>query len=143
MSKKSQDTRLKQQDCWKSLEKLVPPLELCQQIDIDCFNKSAMVWWADYNGVEIIVIPRTFVSRKEEIVAPAPTLAEIMGALPKNVEYQFFNGKFLPCHPKFDEDDFADEKPEDAALKLWLELNKSDLSDQSDQSDTDRKGGEQ
>ena len=124
------------------LEDLVPDLELCKQIPAGFFNDSALVWWKGYDP-ETEIWERERVPDDYGIIAPAPTLAEIMWALPKNVEYQFFNGKFLPCHPKFDEDDFADEKPEDAALKLWLELNKSDLSDKSDQSDTDRKGGEQ
>jgi len=131
------------------IENLVPDLELCKQIPEGAFADSALVWSysCDKRKTEPFVEERDCIDfcRMGMVnappVYPAPTLAEIMGALPKNVEYQFFNGKFLPCHPKFDEDDFADEKPEDAALKLWLELNKSDLSDKSDQSDTDRKGG--
>ena len=108
-----------------SLEDLVPSLKLCQQIPKGAFEDSALVWWG------ACVYPRIYPDGvryghtwHKRGITPAPTLAEIIGTLPKNVEYQFFNGKFLPCHPKFDEDDFADEKPENAALKLWFELNK-------------------
>lgn len=133
------------------LEDLVPDLELCKQIPEKNFAYSALVWSysCDKRKTEPFVEERDCIDfcRRDMVnappVYPAPTLAEIMGALPENVEYRWFNGSFFPCHPKFDAVDFADEMPEDAALKLWLKLNKSDLSDKSDQSDTDRKGGEQ
>ena len=121
------------------LEDLVPDRKLCEQIPDGCFENTALAWDCDYE--------RWYVAERETvepaIAIPAPTLKEIMVALPENVEYRWFNGYFFPCHPKLDASDFAGEIPEDAALKLWLRLNKSDRSDKSDLSDTDRKGGAQ
>ena len=113
------------------LEDLVPDLELCKQIPVGAFADSALVYSysCDKRKTEPFVEERDCIDfcRRDMVnappVYPAPTLKEIMKALPESVEYQFFNGKFLPCHPKFDEENFADEKPENAALKLWLGLN--------------------
>lgn len=106
------------------LENLVPDLELCKRIPKGAFADSALIWSRRpvYHAPHEWVIPRNHAAEVRDI-CPAPTLQEIMRALPESVEYQFFNGKFLPCHPKFDEENFADEKPENAALKLWLGLN--------------------
>ena len=108
----------------------MPDLELCKQIPEGAFADSALVWSysCDKRKTEPFVEERDCIDfcRRDMInappVYPAPTLKEIIGALPENVEYRWFNGYFFPCHPKLDATDFAGEIPEDAALKLWLKL---------------------
>lgn len=119
------------------IEDLVPPMKLCKQIPKGKFADSALVWrgtnhlWWDY-----YTMPRECGNCREldpgEIIAPAPTLAEIIEELPKYVEYRWYNGKFCPCHPKYDPEDFSDKNPATAALKLWLEVNKPDTQDRNE-----------
>ena len=140
----------------KKLEDLVPELELCKKIPEGAFADSAMVWMDDGHGGKICE-PRRY-APYQHIIAPAPTLEEIMDELPKYNE----NEVSLALVPAFNSDgdirifgeawsvgythkcNVTDKKSATAALKLWLELNKSapsDLSDQSDEMDSDRKGG--
>ena len=121
------------------LEDLVPDRKLCEQIPDGCFENTALAWDCDYE--------RWYVAERETvepaIAIPAPTLEEILSELILFGEpCCFWQGGF------YVRDDYGNEEYDmvnasTAGLKLWLRLNKSDLSDQSDQSDTDRKGGEQ
>ena len=109
----------------KALVGLVAPLELCNKIPDGAFADSALVWlnrslgWfveERHEGYDIIF--ETY---------PAPTLAEIMSALPKCVEYRWFDDGFYPSHPKHYAGDFADPSPTTAVLKLWLTLNAGEV----------------
>lgn len=63
----------------RSLEKLVPPPELCKQIPEGQFKNSALLWT---QGVEDMFIDfRDARPEDEEGNLPAPTLPEIMDAL--------------------------------------------------------------
>lgn len=117
------------------LEDLVPPLELCKRIPEGAFADSALVHARIFTG-HIVVVPREAAIENDwDILCSAPTLAEIMEALPKNVEYRWYEGKFCPCHPKHDPVEFADKNPPTAALKLWLELKRSGITN----GDTEKK----
>ena len=128
------------------LEDLVPDLELCMKIPAGKFEDSALVYTFDGR-----LMHRTIFGG-----FPAPTLAEIMGALetktlyyPKVVKLRDFWQVFVNRNVMVDDKLTTSTclcsgtNPTSAALELWLELNKSNQSDLSDKSDTDRKGGEQ
>ena len=106
------------------LRDLVPSVEFCRLIPKRCFNNSALVWEGEMGSAVWERDSKVYdlQLRCGTLMFPAPTLQEIMARLPKDVEYRFRNGLFFPCHPKFDPKEFADKKPEDAALKLWLKL---------------------
>ena len=114
------------------LEDLVPDRKLCEQIPDGCFENTALAWDTDYEC--------WYVTEREKVEAiigiPAPTLAEIMATMHYPGVFMERDNKWSAMSAYHSE---SDVRPEDAALKLWLELNKSDLSDKSD---TDRKGGE-
>jgi hypothetical protein len=143
----SQDTCFKPQDRQDALEKLVPKLDLCKQIPPGAFENSALVWSysCDKRKTEPFIEERDCIGfcRRNMVnappVYPAPTLAEIMATMHYPGVFMERDNKWSAMSAYYSE---SDVRPEDAALKLWLELNKSDQSDQSDQSDTDRKGGE-
>ena len=139
----------KPQDRQDALEKLVPKLDLCKQIPSGAFENSALVWNTDEE--------EWFVCEQEvadpDIAVPAPTLEEIIEAIKTktyckddlcdhkyNLHYCAIDLKWIFC---FGENFAVADTLSSAALKLWLELNKSDLSDKSDLLDTERKGGEQ
>ena len=149
MSIMSQDTSLKPQDRQDALEKLVPKLDLCKQIPSGAFENSVLVWWGHpHTDKTMEVVPRAelgvtchrFLKKGVRILYPAPTLAEIMATMNYPGVFMERDNKWIAISAYHSE---SDVRPENAALKLWLRLNKSDLSDKSDQSDTDRKGGEQ
>lgn len=122
------------------LKELVPPLELCKQIPDGAFDDSALVWLQQYEGNKRhpalwAVVERESTVEGEEIY-PAPTLKEILKALPSQ------NRDKLPLciTPDFPDDgpgEFGDAwacgyrkygciietAPETAALKLWMALN--------------------
>lgn len=125
------------------LEDLVPDRKLCEQIPDGCFENTALAWDTDYE--------RWYVTEREKVEAiigiPAPTLAEILIVQPRIVlifQYNYESDTTIWMAGVFDSRQGLiskyDANPTNAALELWLELNKSDLSDKSDQSDTDRKG---
>lgn len=120
-----------------NLENLVPPLELCKQIPAGAFADSALVWEKNI-GLDGTVYEPRINTRKaslvQNIIYPAPTLAEIMLALDKA-------GYWCPTcyyqagtwHMDCEDDDPAvpapaimdaedRDNPATAALKLWLEL---------------------
>ena len=112
------------------LEKIVPPLELCKKIPDGAFADSALIWHVQGSPVGYM----KELERRDElhaerfgVVLPAPTLAEIMSALPKCVEYRWFDDGFYPSHPKHYAGDFADPSPTTAVLKLWLTLNAGEV----------------
>ena len=122
------------------LEDLVPDRKLCEQIPDGCFENTALAWDTDYE--------RWYVAERETvepaIAIPAPTLEEIIEAIKTNthskdnlcnhkydIHYCAIDLKWIFC---FGENFAVADTLSSAALKLWLELNKSDQSDQSDQS---------
>lgn len=108
------------------LEDLVPPLELCRKIPEGCFENSALVWrWNGNNGA---IFERDGFPQEKY---PAPTLLEIMDELARmevcpsliailpvtgKVVYSISAGVNLMCK--------QGNNPAEAALKVWLELNK-------------------
>ena len=140
------------------LENLVPDLELCRKIPKGAFADSVLVWSysCDKRKTEPFIEERDCIDfcRRDMInappVYPAPTLAEILIVQPKIVlifQYNYEYDTTIWRAGVFDSRrgliSIYDANPTNAALELWLRLNKSDLSDKSDQSDTNRKGGEQ
>lgn len=119
------------------LEDLVPDRKLCEQIPDGCFENTALAWDCDYEC--------WYVAERETvepaIAIPAPTLEEILSELILFGEpCCFWQGGF------YVRDDYGNEEYDmvnasTAGLKLWLRLNAE--RHKSDQSDTDRKGGEQ
>lgn len=121
-----------------TLENLVPPIELCKRIPAGKFADSALVWNIRYG----IPGDRTvnLIQRKDYhnggFIVPAPTLQEIMLALPAYNEDEIR----LCCISDFPEDGEkmvlgeawsvgyteagkkTDKNPAIAALKIWLEL---------------------
>lgn len=110
-----------------NLEKLVPPLELCQKIPAGEFEDSAFIFvkfkYTEENAPRIL-------PRKHEItklfaddfeIYPAPTLEEVMAAIPYCRVYKKTTGMFVAVHEKtrVNHIDAAT-----ATLKLWLKVNK-------------------
>ena len=68
------------------LEDLVPPPELCKQIPEGAFADSALVWYRATISGDYVVLPRLYKNvDAARTVAPAPTLAEILEALPTSI----------------------------------------------------------
>ena len=128
----------------KTLESLVPPLDLCKKIPKGEFADSVLVY-GNPKGWSPCLYPQ-LVTREEcndpdKTIAPAPTLVEIMLALDEA-------GYWCPTcyyqagtwHMDCEDDDPAvpapaimDAKdkynPATVALRLWLELNKGETSE--------------
>ncbi len=108
----------------KSLETIVPPLELCKQIPVGEFAESVLVWTP--HGVrsveEIARLPFCKGMPVRKMSYPAPTLAEIIAELPEGVQirmrtaktgkriYQVYHYSYV-CWTT---------KPASNALRLWL-----------------------
>lgn len=120
------------------LEELVPPLELCKQIPDGAFEDSALVYgnpmgWSPCLYPQLVT--RDECSKPPLIIAPAPTLEEIMAAMARmevcpgvdmlvnikgeicgrvdaGMRYVSFCGKSTPS---------------EAALKRWLDLNEGKI----------------
>ena len=114
-----------------NLEDLVPPLELCKRIPFPKVEYSVFVWERKNDWI----LERTNMDcDKEEdgFYVPAPTLQEILAEL-HNYHLKKF-GKDSPSDiivkrdPETFSPTFEDNSPVVAALKLWLEVNKSDKS---------------
>lgn len=75
-------------DKQKTLEDLVPPLELCNKIPqkrervAEYFNGSALVWAFSEPDMGWQVLPRAMTEFNDCPIYPAPTLAELLGMLP-------------------------------------------------------------
>lgn len=107
-----------------TLEQLVPPLELCQQIPDGAFADSALVWVRMYRSQAIGLDERDGCC--EEIVCPAPTLEEIMKKLPDMTSIQFIDTYphwEITC-PYTDTTPCGDKVAAADMLRLWLRLNK-------------------
>lgn len=125
------------------LETLVAPLELCKQIPAGCFDDSALVWFFD--GSSWWVNAREFEATSEQEY-PAPTLTEILEALPTRIPVDglLCSLQLLDTRNKPWEDwqvgyaretlyglivssEFRerDKNPATAALRLWLKINKT------------------
>ena len=109
------------------LETLVPPPELCRRIPVGKFADSALVWTQGVDGMFIDF--RNARPEDEEGNLPAPTLEEILEEL-RRAE---FTTALFTCgdtwmlktlkHNKtvFERDD----NPAVAALRLWLEAERT------------------
>ena len=70
----------------KTLEKLVPPLELCKKIPEGEFEDSALVWVGDQFYENKSVVDRGYQGiQRDGDIAPAPTAQEILEALPSRL----------------------------------------------------------
>lgn len=119
-----------------TLEQLVPPLELCQQIMDGAFPDSALVWVIGYDGdpskIESCVMSRrdseiicTDIAAVTDII-PAPTLEEIMAELPDMTSIQYLNDYphwELFC-PYFDRTPAGGKNAASDMLELWIRWNK-------------------
>ena len=130
------------------LKDLVPELELCKQIPEGAFADSALVWSysCDKRKTEPFVEERDCIDfcRRDMVnappVYPAPTLEEILSELILFGEpCCFWQGGFY-VRDDYGNDEYDMVNASTAGLKLWLRLNAE--RHKSDQSDTDRKGGE-
>ena len=120
------------------LENLVPPLELCKRIPEGSFEDSALVWGNPKGWYPCLfpdVVSRDCCDDPSKVIAPAPTLAEILQALPRRnadllpvcvtpelttTDPDGFTDAWACGYRKIDP--FVDPRPEVAALRLWLEL---------------------
>ena len=108
------------------LERLVPPQELCEKIPPNEFDGSVLAWMLFIPTAEYIVAPRSIPRPKEMIlIAPAPTLAEILDELaicPELVEVDcmYQAGWHVDGDGVIDEYDLLNST--NAAMKLWLKL---------------------
>lgn len=64
------------------LKKITPPFDLCKRIPDSAFRDSVLVWFEDTYGIKH-VLPREVAESNKLQAIPAPTLEEIMLALPK------------------------------------------------------------
>ncbi len=120
-----------------NLESIVPPLEDCQLIPYITkdrihvyFNDSALVHAYSEPEMGWQILPREMVQFNDCPIIPAPTLAEIMDALPKTIDTSI-----LIIYPTFDDDGDGwevayNEKTNEcdnniiiAALRLWLKIH--------------------
>ena len=101
-----------------TLKDLVPPLELCREIPEGEFAESALVQAKTWADTEPFVAPReAAIENNWEILAPAPTLAEIMeklypGELKRHDEWIIQSNGVRKIGAK----------PATVALMLWFEL---------------------
>lgn len=114
------------------LESIVPGLELCKLIPAGAFADSALVWVIA--GSKAAIYPRPQALDGDDI--PAPTLAEILAALPNGVQVRMRTGgngrrAYQVYHYSFAE---WTTNPAAAALRLWMRCWE-DQSDKSDDSD--------
>ncbi len=117
------------------LEKIMPDLELCALIPKGEFHKTALIW--RYVGKRYHAETPTVFEQYEPSIRysehekniPAPTLAEIFSednvlfgwGKKDKVWYYWVHGKSRgTIHGK-------DKRRENAALKLWLKLNKIEV----------------
>lgn len=128
------------------IEELVPTLELCKRIPAVEFEDSALVYFWLSPGNKYIVIQRSETSYMPRIYPPcpcgmkyfypAPTLQEILAALPPYGKNEQILACCVPDWADFDARVFGenwrvgytgdcsinDKNPATAALNLWLKL---------------------
>lgn len=119
-------------DKQKTLEDLVPPMELCKAAREVIGERTAMVWW--YIGNEWVVADRKLTANDNaKYITPAPTLAELLEMLPGNcpwiekhemkdpVEYAAHSSRFTgSAHT--DHGIERDANPATAALRLLMKV---------------------
>lgn len=122
-----------------NLESIVPPLELCKQIPKGAFADSALEWVTcgdtepKYKAVDKRHFP--YIPEEGALVYPAPTLAEILEALENHgrvYTQRDDDGWTVMLEIAGDEEGYGYDakierdtaKPETAALRLWLQINK-------------------
>lgn len=118
-----------------NLEDLVPPLELCRKIPFPKFEDSVFVRHIK-NGW---ILERTNIDLEDEeagYYVPAPTLQEILDALSEIGEpvtlTQWKTGQIaVSCQIGDDSFEEVSQNGAEAALKLWLEVNKTDKSNKT------------
>lgn len=119
----------------KGLENIVPPPDLCKQIPEGKFDDSALVWARPGNIGVLVgeddlweIFERASLEKTEEML-PAPTLAEILEEIDPSfdaditVRHHF--GQWTVEYRHYPQDGVAsdNDKSTIAALKLWLEVN--------------------
>ena len=115
----------------KDLGKLVPSLDLCRKIPKGNLSDSILVWIHEDFGGEYIVeeklsVTLRCIASEEEVVAPAPTLQEILVSL--DAEKVFFVVAPSPStwqviyHPAGDADVVKNISLPDSALEAWLKV---------------------
>lgn len=102
------------------LESLVPPLELCKKIPEGEFGDSCFV----RIGEDTIILRSNVrvVSGRQDDIYPAPTLEEIMAAMPYCQIYKRKSGSFVGCYDTRWDQKVSGETGSMAALKMWLKL---------------------
>ena len=119
-----------------NLTKLVPPLDLCKLIPAAEFADSCFVRCLDNIGTVILCERENEVKTEGWRTIPAPTLQEIMAALPPYGKNEKILACCVPDWADFDARVFGehwrvgytgdcsinDKNPATAALKLWLKL---------------------
>lgn len=111
-----------------TLEQLVPPFELCQQIPKDAFNDTALVWC--FNGLHYWVIPRRdYVRWPTWISTPAPTAQELLDAMHSScpaVKRGYFSRYSCTVVANANGTEFlrAGENLPEVLLKLWLDVRR-------------------
>lgn len=126
-----------------TLERIVPPLELCKQIPEGEFEDSALVWVYDdvvgflcrTSGCEQIHKkewqlehnhPRKIAIRRKcgQEIYPAPTLAEILAKLPEGVQMRMRTARNRERHFQIYHYSYETwtNLPAAAALRLWFKV---------------------
>lgn len=122
----------------KTLESLVPPLELCQQIPQGAFADSVLVWFGHrHTDKTMAVVPRNelgvacqfFLQRGVRVAYPAPTVDEILAALAdfgkkatagcitdSQGRHVFSAGYYADTYYRID------RTPAAAALRVWFDV---------------------
>lgn len=109
-----------------TLERIVPPLELCKQIPAGEFEDSALVWidGNTQNPKDIFVEPRRYAI--DGTFIPAPTLEEMRWEL-RNLSVTVYENTIVALC-KIDPETWIsetvvpDEHDADAALRLWFKV---------------------
>jgi hypothetical protein len=121
-----------------NIEKLVPPLEMCEKIPEDEFLDTAFCWhYTEVAGFACGTSGCRQISGKQwqlerstsgkivryrqrgEVIFPAPVLEEVMAAMPYCRVYKKTAGMFIAVHEKTRVNHMDGAT---AALKLWLKL---------------------
>ena len=110
-----------------TLESLVPPYEMCLKIPKGEFGRSALVWKRVTHIVctlprhEYVVRPRACIGCKDGdndvVMAPAPTLAELLQAAAERSE----NGECIACFVDMKRHADGVTADPEAALDFWFE----------------------
>lgn len=122
----------------KTLESLVPPLDLCKQIPQGAFENSVLVWFGHrHTDKTMKVVPRNelgvacqfFLQKGVRVAYPAPTLQEILAVLPCDMLADFYLSPTDRGTYRIDmvTNDTASEianadNPATAALRLWFDV---------------------